>query len=432
MVRTLWSLTLLLVASALAQDEPPVEPAVLAVERVGPSVVNLSTEQLVERELPAHAQRPTPPAKGRAVNLGSGVVVDPGGYVLTNAHVVARASRILVGVPGIEGRLEAELVAVRYAEDLALLQLHAPRELTAIELADPASLRVGQTCLAFGNPYGLESSVSRGVISARGRRLRHAGHEFPERFLQTDAAINPGNSGGPLVNLQGELIGINTAIHDQGQGIGFAIPVGHLRGALRALSEPGLLPGAYSGLVLEDASEGPQVIEVAPESPAARAGIQVGDRVVATGARPVQAAYQVQLALARAKVDEPLRLALLSPEGARRGATLTPTPAPERLAIRARTGLATQVLTPSAAWRLGLSRAEGVQVIGVLAGGPGAQIGVQTGDVITELGFASGTRRPLATPADFARALAEVEPGAEVSITVSRAGRRFRGRLKVQ
>ncbi|MCA8924338.1 MAG: trypsin-like peptidase domain-containing protein, partial [Planctomycetes bacterium] len=342
-----WIPGLLLVASWAAAQE--VEPAVLAVERVGPSVVNLSTERLVERKLPAHTRREGPArAQGaRAVNLGSGVIVDPAGFVLTNAHVVARASRILVGVPGLEGQLEAELVAVRYADDLALLKLEAPAPLPAIELADPESIRVGQTCLAFGNPYGLESSVSKGVISARGRRLRHAGHEFPQRFLQTDAAINPGNSGGPLVDLQGRLIGINTAVHDEGRGIGFAIPVGHLRAALAALSGPGVLQAAYTGLTLEDAPEGAEVTQVAAESPAARAGIHVGDRVVAAGALPVQAAYQVQLALATAEPERPLLLAIEGSDGVRRGATLTPVVCPDRVLVRDRTGLVTRLLSPS-------------------------------------------------------------------------------------
>ena len=124
-----WAVT----GAAFAQD---VEPAVAAVERVGPTVVNLSTERLVERHVPAHAKRSSPARRegARAVNLGSGVIVDPAGFVLTNAHVVARASRILVGVPGLEGRLEGELLAVRYADDLALVKVQAPRALPAVEL----------------------------------------------------------------------------------------------------------------------------------------------------------------------------------------------------------------------------------------------------------------------------------------------------------
>jgi len=415
-------------SAALAQD---VEPAVAAVERVGPTVVNLSTERLVERRVPAHAKRSAPARRqgARAVNLGSGVIVDPAGFVLTNAHVVARASRILVGVPGLEGQLEGELLAVRYADDLALVKVEAPRALPAVELADPASIRVGQTCLAFGNPYGLESSVSRGVVFARGRRLRHAGHEFPQRFLQTDAAINPGNSGGPLVNLRGELIWINTAVHDQGRGIGFAIPVGHLRGALRMLSDPEVLPAVYTGLVLEDDTAGAKVARVVPQSPAARAGIQVGDRVVAAGARPVRAAYQVHLALAEARPQQTLRLALEGKDGARRGAALTPEASPHRLAIRDRTGLVVRRLTPSQAWKLGFERPQGLQVVGVLAAGPGAEIGVQTGDVITHAGPVGGEQRALSGPADLARALPRE---GELSITVSRGGRAFRGSLRVR
>jgi len=444
-----------LAAPAAAQTESSVrrDATVRAVERIGPAVANIATERVLERRFshPAYeslleewfGERVHRPGRRQVVsNLGSGLVVDSAGYLVTNAHVVARASRIMVTLPG--GReLEGRLLSLLPDEDLALVKVDPEAPLPFAPLAAPGDVFIGETCLALGNPFGLENTVTRGVVSARGRRLRHEGRELPLDFLQTDAAINPGNSGGPLVNLEAEVIGVNTAVHSSGQGIGFAIPVGHVRSALARLSDPLVLRGRYLGLEVEDAPDdgGALVVSVDGDGPASRAGLREGDVVVAAGPDRIASAFDLHARFLGDGDPGPVRLAVVGADGARRGTRLQAAAPPYRATIQARLGVVGRDVTTAIAWRHGMREAVGILVEEVDPDGPAAAVGLAAGDVLVKIARRSrsrdaGGRRVEVATIGSQRALWEFldgcPPGQRVVITIRRDGRDYWGELELR
>jgi serine protease Do len=290
-------------------------PVVDVVERVSPAVVNISAESIVRDPDPFFGGFLS--RRRRAVSLGSGLVVSANGIVVTNAHVIEGASRITVIT--LDGReLPAEVLGSDRDSDLAVLEVDAPG-LPAVPLGTSTDLLIGETVVAIGNPFGLSHTVTSGTLSARGRALPgrsgDGGSEIRfTDFLQTDASINPGNSGGPLVNLAGEVIGINTAIISGANGIGFAIPADRARRVVSDLLRYGELQALWTGLRLvtvnpalareQDlrADHGALVYRVYPDSPGAAAGFREGDVIVAIGGQPVSAREDVTTALYTAEL----------------------------------------------------------------------------------------------------------------------------------
>src|SRR5688572_1111417 len=236
---------LVLFAAAITKAETDIrrDAVVEAVQQVMPSVVNITTETVIHVRDPIEQlfrdffdpyYRRRPPNTQHS--LGSGVIIDEEGYVLTNFHVVNRASRVWVRL--FDGReYECEKVSETSFTDLALLRIKKKKDekFTAVKFAADDDLLLGETVLALGNPFGLGGSVSRGILSSKSRRPATENEPMDVMdWLQTDAAINPGNSGGPLINLRGELIGINVAVYREGQGIGFAVPVKRIAAAMRS------------------------------------------------------------------------------------------------------------------------------------------------------------------------------------------------------
>jgi serine protease Do len=292
--------------------------------RVEPAVVNINTEQVIRtsgnpleeffglRGMPREFRRPS---------LGSGFIVDPQGYILTNNHVVRRADRISVKLN--DGRtLDATVVGTDPQTDLAVIKIRETN-LPYLRLADSSRTGVGDWVLAFGSPFGLEKTMTAGIISAKGRVI---GAGQYDDFLQTDAAINPGNSGGPLVNLQGEVVGINTMIaSDSGgwQGVGFAIPSSMAAGVYRQLADSGKVTRGWIGVSLDEVTpetarrlglpdtKGAVVVQVEPRSPAARGGLRPGDVIVASNGQAILAPHNLKLAMAESRPDTPLRLSVL-------------------------------------------------------------------------------------------------------------------------
>ena len=283
---------------------------VQAVETSSPAVVNIRTEQIVERrDNPLFgfggslfeeffSQFSRPPAY-TTESLGSGVVIDPSGLVLTNAHVIAKASKIYIALPGQPREIEGRLVGYDDLLDLALVRLptrDSGQPYPHLRLGRADDLMVGESVIAIGNPLGLGSSITTGVVSGPLRALS-LDDDFTAIFIQTDALINPGNSGGPLININGELIGINTAIARQAQGIGFAIPVDVVRRVLPELvsqgrvrrSFLGIVPGATGSAFAADRGFGGVLVtELLENSPAARAGIQLADVILELDRVPVK------------------------------------------------------------------------------------------------------------------------------------------------
>ncbi len=314
-------------------------PIVRVVESASPAVVNISTEQRVDnpfhrsgldgffsKMLDPSAPDPAGPPGDEYVqnSLGSGVIIDPRGYILTNEHVLWRASRVHV-VMSDRRKFDAEVVGVDPRSDLAVLRIDTgDRPLTAVRAGTSSDLMIGETVIAIGNPYGLSNTVTTGVVSALARSIK-AGDRVYSDFIQTDASINPGNSGGPLLNVDGELIGINTAILDEGQRIGFAIPVdrarkvvddliryGEIRVAWLGLDVRDLSDRDYANLVARDPAEdepaavsvpapGAPIRRIYAGGPAEAAGLEVGDLVTALGDEMVSSRTDFETAASKLK-----------------------------------------------------------------------------------------------------------------------------------
>src|SRR4051812_38372478 len=283
-------------------------PLVTVVEKVSPAVVNISAQSTVREADPFFGLFGLGTER-QAQSLGSGFIIDRNGIVVTNAHVVEGASRITVTL--LDGReIEADLLGSDRDADIAVLKVKASG-LPAIPLGRSSDLMIGETVIAIGNPFGLSNTVTTGVLSAAGRTVpSERGERLFTDFLQTDASINPGNSGGPLVNIQGDVIGINSAIISGATGIGFAIPADRARRVVDDLLRFGELQPLWTGarLVTVDPElarryglgtvrRGALVLKVSPASPAAEAGLREKDVITAVGGHPVAAREDVTTAL---------------------------------------------------------------------------------------------------------------------------------------
>ncbi len=282
-------------------------PIVEVVEKAGPAVVNIRTEQIVKRRRNSlfgfgdsffddffRGFGPTRVYKTQS--LGSGVIIDSRGYVLTNAHVIAQASKIYVALSGEKKEVEAELVGIQEQLDVAVIRIEGNGSFPFLKTGTSANLILGETVVAIGNPLGLGSSVTTGVISSTHRRVPMDGG-FVGHFVQTDALINPGNSGGPLLNINGELIGINTAIASQAQGIGFSIPIDMAKRVVGDLIQYGqvrkpylgILPGNVNrALVRSRGVGGVLVTEIEKDSPAEKSGLSIADVVLSIDGMTVE------------------------------------------------------------------------------------------------------------------------------------------------
>jgi serine protease Do len=252
-------------------------------------------------------------------SLGSGFVIDADGYVVTNNHVIEQADEVVVRFAD-ERRFEAKVVGRDARLDIALLELQGATGLTAAVLGDSDALRVGEYVVAVGNPFGLGHTVTMGIVSAKDRTIGAGPYDD---FIQTDASINPGNSGGPLFNLRGELVGINTAIHRQGQGIGFAIPINMVRDAVLQLKERGHVTRGKLGIVFQSVSEdiaramgldrprGALVAQVEPGGPAERAGLKPGDLIIDVNGTDVLRSHELPRLVARNAPGASVRITYL-------------------------------------------------------------------------------------------------------------------------
>ncbi len=370
------------------------DAAVEAVERVMPAVVNISTETVVERRDPYEEllreffgpfYRRRPP--NAYYSLGSGVIIDEEGYVLTNYHVVGRATRVRVRLA--DGReFEADPVNFASTTDVALLKIRTTKDekFTAVEFAAGDDLLLGETVLALGNPFGLGGSVTKGILSSKSRRppLENEPLDVPD-WLQTDAAINPGNSGGALINLRGELIGINVAIYREGQGIGFAVPVKRIAQALTQIFTPEAIKSLWFGARIKVGERPLTVLDVQPESPAHRAGLRGNDRILTVNGKAPRGFIDFNRALIDAGDQREVTLVIL--RGAdRRSLTLRLVQEKtffNAALIQERLGATVQELTRELAQAMALSGVDGLLVAAVDKEGPAAAVELEAGVVIT-------------------------------------------------
>lgn len=309
-------------------------PATIAdtVKRVGSAVVNIETWVRTDRQNnnpffndpffreffsdhPNQSQTPEFQQQG----IGSGFIISKDGYILTNEHVIHEANKIKVRVQGFKDPLDAKVIGADFDLDLAIIKIDAGRELPVLVMGDSNKTRVGDWVIAIGNPYGLDHTVTVGVISAKERPITVTSRQY-QNLLQTDAAINPGNSGGPLINLDGEVIGINTAVNAQAQGIGFAIPTAVAKEVAVDLIKNGKIARPWVGVYLQPLTpeladyfnlknkQGVLVADVVAGSPADGAGLKRGDLVIRMGNRQVKTPDDVVGQIKKSKIGDKLIL----------------------------------------------------------------------------------------------------------------------------
>ncbi len=370
------------------------DATVEAVQRALPAVVNIRTETIIERHDPfeqlfqglwgPYYRRPGPET---TYSLGSGVIVDEDGWVLTNFHVVSRATKVFVRL--VDGReLEAERIVGTSFTDVALLKILNPKreKFSTIQFAADDDLLLGETVIALGNPFGLGGSVSKGILSSKSRRppLENEPLEV-EDWLQTDAAINPGNSGGPLVNLRGDLIGVSVAVYREGQGISFAIPVRRVTAALAEMYSPETLQSLWFGARVRPGVFPLTIASVQPESPAGKAGLRANDQITEVNGKSPKRFIEFVRELVDAGTNRVVSIAIQR-GGARQIVKLRLTRESAFFnsdLVRKKIGLAVEELTPEIAQTLGLGDKGGVIITSVDADSPAAHAGLKKNMIIT-------------------------------------------------
>src|SRR2546430_460453 len=431
------------------------------VNRVEPAVVNIATTQVLERKQskkrraqPYDQDDPMqdffdrffdgrqdgPPQAERS--LGSGVIVDKRGYILTNNHVVEQATKIQVQLNGDTARYTAKVVGVDEETDLAVIKIDANKELPIAKLGNSDGVQVGDWLLAIGSAFGLQATVTAGIISAKDRG--GIGHQF-QRFLQTDAAINPGNSGGPLVDLAGEVVGINTAIitGSRGyEGVGFALPSTTAISVYNQIISQGRVTRGSIGVSFQEgtgtnsitlkelgAPYGVVIMAVEPGSPAEKAGLKGGDVITSVNGTPVKNGNDLVNPIAQAPIGSKVKLTYVRDRTQKEATALVedrtrvfPTQAgrlnngPDESAP-AEFGLRVDSLTPERASRVGMEGQRGVLVTDVDPASFADDLEFNRGDVITEI-----NHEAIGSVEDYKKAVAKLKPGMNVVFKVLRRG----------
>jgi len=436
MKRLALALALLAAALPARAADPPAPEALDALQRRVIEISKRVTPSVV------HVEAIVKVNDRRNEVTGSGVIVSADGRILTNHHVVEKAEKVSVTVPGVKGQIPARIVGTDKQTDLALLRIEPTTPLAVASLGSSDDVQVGQWVLAVGNPYGLDGTVSLGIVSAKGRNLGIP--DLINDFIQTDAMIDRGSSGGPLVDLDGRVVGINS--RGQGRGIGFTIPVDTALDVMKQLDNGGIERGwlgigiqpfdrdlaAYFGVPEET---GVVVSSVTPRSPAAKAGIEAGDVLVTFAGTPIEAEKEEDLGafqrqVARVAPGESAEIALLR-RGARQTVSVTLAGAPKVEAdeVESDAGFHAQEITETLVRTERLGTRKGAFVSFVASGSPAAEAGLESGDVIRrvesrEIASLGDLRSALADVAKLARFLVVAERGEETRLVlVQRSGR---------
>ncbi len=434
----------------------PRETAVVkAVKDVSPAVVNISSEyEVIARSNPffdfgldpffdsffKDFFEPNYKRRYRRNSLGSGVIIDGDrGYILTNEHVIARSAKITVVLRD-EREFEAELVGAAPDFDLAVLRIESKEPLPAIQMGNSDDLMIGETVIAIGNPFGFSNTVTTGVISAMNRSIQAQNRTYRD-FIQTDASINPGNSGGPLLNINGELIGINTAIYSKAQGIGFAIPINKAKRVVDDLIRYGEIHIPWIGLIVQDLDpklaqyfripkvEGVLVSDVTDDSPAREAGLQSGDVVTAIGKRRVTSRETYHAIVADFAAGDVISIVV------RRGdkthtfqvrSRTFPEELAEDLAYRS-LGVRVEEISSIARLKYRIAAEDGVLVTEVRPGSYLDRIGARPGDVIRRI-----NELPVTTLNDFKKAVIKYRQRESAALLIQRGNQQYYVTVKAE
>jgi serine protease Do len=390
-------------------------------ERVKPAVVNISTTKIIKgkRFINPFGRSPfndyfgddffnhffgdIPQRDFKQKSLGSGFIISDDGYILTNNHVVENTDKILVKIS--DGKeYEAKIIGTDEKTDIALIKIKPNHNLPVAEIGDSDLLRVGEWVIAIGNPFGLAQTVTAGIVSAKGRVIGAGPYD---NFIQTDASINPGNSGGPLFNMQGKVVGINTAIVAQGQGIGFAIPINMAKSILADLKTKGKVSRGWLGISIQDISEdiaksmdykgttGVLITDVFQNDPADKAGIKVGDVILEINEKKIADSHDLLLTVASLHAGDKAKIKIYR-DGKEMifNVTVAERKNEPEIALsksEGNFGIKAQEITKSLAQQLGIASDQGVIVTDVEPGSPADEVGIQPRDIILQVNKAKIT-----------------------------------------
>ena len=436
------------VSTGSAISETPMVPANFSdlAEKVRPGVVNIQVVKKVKnigfRNFPGNhfgGQNPfgdffgpfsqgNPPGGFEQKGVGSGFIMSREGYILTNNHVVEEADQIKVKLSNGK-EYEGKVVGQDPKTDLALVKIEGSSDLQPLKLGNSEDLKVGSWVVAVGSPFGLEQTVTAGIVSAKGRVIGSGPYD---NFIQTDASINPGNSGGPLVNLKSEVVGINTAIIAEGQGIGFAIPINMAQEVASQLQNQGHVTRGWLGVNIQEVTpelaksfglkdnKGALVSQVVPNSPAEKAGIEQGDVILQFDGKEVSDSKELPRIVASTPVGKSVTVQIardgkVTDRQVKLGEMEEKVEVAKAPSTHKRLGIAVQNLTPEIAKGLGLKKETGVVVTQVEPGSPASDAGIQTGDVIREV-----NRKPVKDVEDFVQKIEKAKDQDNVLLFVQR------------
>ena len=419
------------------------------VERLKPTVVNISTTKTVRgggMRSPFGGGSPfdryfggddfferffgdTPRREFKQRSLGSGFIISADGYIFTNNHVIERADKILVKLS--DGReYKAEVIGRDANTDLALIKIKPGNSLPVAEIGDSEKLRVGEWVMAIGNPFGLEQTVTAGIVSAKGRVIGAGPYD---NFIQTDASINPGNSGGPLFSMEGKVIGVNTAIVAQGQGIGFAIPISMAKNILPDLKSKGKVTRGWMGISVQDVTEdiatslklsqrgGALISEVFKGDPADQAGLRSGDVILEINGNKINDTHQLLILIASFHVGEKVNVKV-SRDGQDKTYQVIVAERKDRPKVaieggngKTSFGMSVQEITPQIARQLGITTSKGVIVTDVEEGSPADEVGIQPRDIILQVNKVN-----IASPKDYQREIEKAAAKSSILLLIKR------------
>ena len=414
-------------------------PLVQAIEKVSPAVVNIYTT-----EISRPARNPfrsfgnnlfdqffkdfIPPTANQRRSLGSGVLINGEGFMLTNEHVISKAAKIHV-ILSDKQEFDASVIGADIKSDLAIIKINSRKPLPYVEMGRSDDLMIGEQVLTIGNPFGLQHTVTTGIISALNRNIRAGKNMVYSDFIQVDASINPGNSGGPLLNINGSLIGINTAIYQKAEGIGFAIPIDHARRIVDELIRYGKVRRGWLGVSVQeldvqlsrhfklDRKNGVLVVGVADSSPAGKAGLKRGDIIIAIDDHEVKNKSDFRGRMASYTVSSSIRFSILR-DGKVKKVRARVTAIPKSYVkefTRHWLGLLVQENSERFARSNGLMTSKGMVVVEVVPNSASGRIGINPGDIIRQM-----NQKPVNNEEDYNKAVAEINNPDRILLLVQR------------
>ena len=424
------------------------------VEKSKPAVVNISTTKTVRAggtfRMPFNESSPfdryfggddfferffgdVPQREFKQKSLGSGFIISADGYIFTNNHVVEKSDKIRVKLS--DGReYDAQIIGRDAQTDIALIRIKPSERLPVVEIGDSDKLRVGDWVLAIGNPFGLEQTVTAGIVSAKGRVI---GAGPFDNFIQTDASINPGNSGGPLFNTEGKVIGINTAIIAQGKGIGFAVPINMAKGMLSDLKGKGKVTRGWIGVSVQDVTDdialsfkrkdrsGAIVADVVPGDPADKAGLKAGDIILEVNDTKIKDTHELLALIASFRVGDRVKIKALR-DGREQLFTVVVAERKDYMESARSSnagqgfGLSVRDITPEIAKYLGIKETKGVIVAEVEPGSPADEVGIQPQDIILQV-----NKAPINTVKEYQRELSKFDSKGNILLLIKRGKATF-------